>query len=322
VRRGQLTGALGRLLLCAGTVILLFVAYQLWGTDIAESHSQAVLSQKLTHELKRAGVEKSATGTTTPGTSTPTTPGAPDPAPTTADPGDGQPVGLLQIPKIGVDKVIVEGTNTTDLRQGPGHYTGTPLPGQVGNAAIAGHRTTYGAPFYNLNELVAGDPVVVTTTQGVFTYKVTRSLTVPCQSSACDGPADIAVISPSTTAELTLTTCTPRFSSSSRLIVQATLTSAKVVASAKRTTPTTTVPGHRPPVAAITADLAGGQGDWVPPLWWGGGVLIAGLGVWLLARRRRGSSSRFLVYGAGGVGVLVVLFFFFGAVSPLLPASF
>ena len=86
--------------------------------------------------------------------------GTVDPAPTTADPADGQPVGLLQIPRIGVDKVIIEGTSTTDLRQGPGHYLGTPLPGQAGNAAIAGHRTTYGAPFYNLNELQPVTPII------------------------------------------------------------------------------------------------------------------------------------------------------------------
>jgi sortase A len=326
VRRGQLTGALGRVLLGVGTVILLFVAYQLWGTGIAESHSQAVLRQKLDHELRRADVGTSTTtpSGTGPGTSAPTSTipgdGRADPAPTTADPGDGQPVGLLEIPRIGVDKVIVEGTSTTDLRQGPGHYVGTPLPGQTGNAAIAGHRTTYGAPFYNLNELSVGDPVVVTTTQGVFTYKVTRSTVVPCGDSNCNDPADLAVIAPSTTPELTLTTCNPRFSSSSRLVVQATLASA-VVTPAASTTPTTEPTGPRPSARIDAADLAGGEGDWVPALWWGGGVLLAGLAVWMVARRRQ-RGTRWLVYGAGTVGVLVVLFFFFGAVSPLLPASF
>jgi sortase A len=317
VRRGQLTGTLGRLLLCAGTVILLFVAYQLWGTGIAESRSQAVLRQKLDHELAKAHVGTGSTSTTT------TTPGATDtddPAPTTADPGDGQPVGLLQIPRIGLDKVIVEGTSTTDLRQGPGHYLGTPLPGQAGNAAIAGHRTTYGAPFYNLNELATGDPVVVTTPQGVFTYKVTRSLVVPCGDSNCDDPADQAVIAPSTAPELTLTTCNPRFSSTSRLVVQATLASAVVTPSAAATTTPTTTPGARRPVNASAADLAGGQGDWVPALWWGCAVVIAGLAVLVFGRRRR--RGRWVVYAGGTVGVLVVLFFFFGAVSPLLPASF
>jgi sortase A len=305
-------------------VILLFVAYQLWGTGIAESHSQAVLRQKLDHELRRAETTVTTTpGTPPPATSTtrPTAAGTADPAPTTAEPADGQPVGLLQIPRIGVDKVIVEGTSTTDLRQGPGHYLGTPLPGQTGNAAIAGHRTTYGAPFYNLNELSIGDPVVVTTTQGVFTYKVTRSLVVPCGDSNCNDPADLAVISPSTMPELTLTTCNPRFSSSSRLVVQAVLAEALVRPSAATTTPTTHPKPGPPSVRALAADLAGGQGDWVPAVWWGAGVLLAGLAVWLAARRRT-RGARWLFYGTGTVGVLVVLFFFFGAVSPLLPASF
>jgi len=313
VRRGQLTGALGRLLLCVGTVILLFVAYQLWGTGIAESHSQAVLRTQFDHELHRAD---RATGSTT----TTTIPGGnPDPAPTTAQPAEGQPVGLLQIPRIGVDKVIVEGTSTTDLRQGPGHYgiagqgPVTPLPGQAGNVGIAGHRTTYGAPFYNLNELAPGDPIVITTTQGVFTYKVTSSLTV--------SPSDVSVMAASTTPELTLTTCTPRFSASNRLVVHATLASSRLTASAATTTPPTTPTGRH--AGGAQADgLAGGQGDWVPALWWGGAVVVAALVVWSVARRRSGRPTRALLYGVGGAGVLVALFFFFGAVSPLLPASF
>ncbi len=314
MRRGHVTGAVGRLLLCLGTVILLFVAYQLWGTGIAESHSQSVLRQKLDRELHRADAGAPRTSTTIAGTRP-----ADDPAPTTADPADGQPVGLLQIPRIGVDKVIVEGTSTTDLRQGPGHYLGTPLPGQQGNAAIAGHRTTYGAPFYNLNELSTGDPLIVTTTQGVFTYKVTRSVVVPCGDSDCNDPADLAVIAPSTTPELTLTTCNPRFSSTARLVVQATLADAKVTARAAAGTTPTTIPGGRARLAAEAADLAGGQGDWVPALAWGCAVLAAAVAVWLIARRRR---VRWPVYGAGTLVVLVVLFFFFGAVSPLLPASY
>jgi sortase A len=318
VRRGQLTGALGRVLLCVGTVILLFVAYQLWGTEIAESHSQAVLRQKFDRELHKAdaGVKKTTTTTSAGDVARPV-----DPAPTTADPADGQPDGLLQIPKIGLDKVIVEGTSTTDLRQGPGHYLGTPLPGQAGNAAIAGHRTTYGAPFYNLNELASGDPILVTTTQGVFTYTVTRSLVVPCGDSNCNDPADLAVIAPSLTPELTLTTCNPRFQSSSRLVVQAELTAAVLTAPAPKTT-TTTVPKKGATTRADTADLAGSQGDWVPALWWGAGSLLAGFLVWIVAHRRKKLRTRFLLYGAGTAGVLVVLFFFFGALSPLLPASF
>ncbi|HVC71022.1 MAG TPA: class E sortase [Acidimicrobiales bacterium] len=312
MQKGQLTGALGRVLLCVGSVILLFVAYQLWGTNLAESHSQDTLRQQLDHELHRVD---GATGAT----STPTTmpgPTSADPAPTTTAPAEGAAVALLQIPKIGVNKVVVEGTNTPDLRQGPGHYQGTPLPGQAGNAAIAGHRTTYGAPFYNLDALQPGDEIMLTTPQGTFTYKVARSMVV--------SPSDRTVLAASSTPELTLTTCNPRFSASSRLVVQATLVSSIEVSRSKAstTTTTTTTPKGLTVGSAAADGLAGGQGNWQPALLWGIGVLVAGAAVLLLGRRRHQRRQRWLVYGAGGVGVLVVLFFFFGSVSPLLPASF
>src|SRR5207245_6036160 len=89
------------------------------------------------------------------------------------------------------------------------------LPGQPGNAAIAGHRTTYGAPLYNLNELGRGDPIFITTPQGTFRYDVGRSLVV--------APSDVSVIAATPANQLTLTTCTPRFSAAQRLIVQASL---------------------------------------------------------------------------------------------------
>ena len=82
--------------------------------------------------------------------------------------------------------MVVEGTNTPDLRKGPGHYTGTPLPGQAGNAAIAGHRTTYGHPFYNLDSVKVGDPIVLTTLQGIFVYDTTKSFVV--------SPSDTTVV--------------------------------------------------------------------------------------------------------------------------------
>jgi len=282
----------GRFLLVGGTLVLLFVAYQLWGTGIAESHSQSVLHQRFEAELHKAKAK--ANGHTPPTASA-------------AIPADGAPVGIIRIPKIGVDKVVIEGTSAADLRQGPGHYPGTPLPGENGNSAIAGHRTTYGAPFYNLDALAPGDAIDVTTAQGSFTYRVTRTRVV--------APGDVSVVDPTSTPVLTLTTCNPRFSASSRLVVQAALSTTPA--------PTPVIPKGRPgaPVTAA-AGLAGGQGDWTPALWWGLPTALLALAVWLAARRRRRPGARLALYAVGGAGVLVLLFFFFGAVSPLLPASF
>jgi sortase A len=301
VRRGLVAGVVGRVLLGAGTLILLFVAYQLWGTGIAESHSQAVLRQRfdaLLHHTKPPPAPPSSTTTTAAGGDQSTV------GPTTAAPGEGSPVGILRIAKIGVDKVIIQGTSDDDLRQGPGHYIGTPLPGEAGNAAIAGHRTTYGAPFYNLDQLTTGDPITVTTVQGTFTYRVTHTVVVD--------PNDTAVVANTTTAELTLTTCNPRFSASQRLVVHAVLT----------TPPAPTLPQPHVSVSRQTRGLAGSQGSWVPALELGLLSAVAITVMFVAAHRRRRGVGRLVTYALGGVASLAALFFFFGAVSPLLPASF
>ena len=93
------------------------------------------------------------------------------------------PVGIMQIPKIGLERAIVQGIGVPDLRKGPGHYPATPLPGQLGNAAIAGHRTTYGAPFNRLDELALGDPIDITTLRGHFHYTMTQQLIVEPEAS-------------------------------------------------------------------------------------------------------------------------------------------
>jgi sortase A len=296
----RVVSGLGRTLIGVGLLILLFVAYQLWGTDISEASKQSTLRQQFNGELHR---QSPTTTTTTP---QPLTTVAPQPAPPSVAPPSGNPVGIIRIPKIGVDKVVVEGVATEDLHLGPGHYPGTPLPGQLGNAAIAGHRTTYGAPFYDLNQLVPGDLVLITTVQGSFRYSVTRTLVVD--------PSDVAVVAPTADAELTLTTCNPRFSAAQRLVVKAALMG----------TPAPTPPPPDHPVRATSAgasNLAGGEGDWVPAMWWGIATLAVGVAVWLLARRLSRRASRVLAYSAGSVALLVVLFFFFENISPLLPAS-
>ena len=119
----------------------------------------------------------------------------------------------------------MEGVRRRDLKKGPGHLTGSPLPGQPGNSVISGHRTTYGAPFGDLDELVAGDRIEVETALGLHIYEVREA---PAQCRNEDGlcvvrPTDLWVTEPREGAWLTLTTCHPRFSARRRLIVFAQL---------------------------------------------------------------------------------------------------
>jgi len=135
-------------------------------------------------------------------------------------PSRGQPFAIIRIPKI--DKLkdgwtIVEGVARSQLKTGAGHYPATPLPGQPGNASIAGHRTTYGAPFYDLDVLVPGDTIEVETALGISVYEVRESVIVR--------PTEIWVTQDRPGAWLTLTTCNPRFSSSQRLVIFAEMVS-------------------------------------------------------------------------------------------------
>lgn len=129
----------------------------------------------------------------------------------------GDAIGRIQIPAIGVDMVVVQGDDESALAKGPGHYPGTPMPCTVGDVAIAGHRTTFLHPFYNLNELKPGDVVDLSTRTASCTYVVSSA---PFAVS----PKDVAVVA-NTPGQytLTLTTCNPRGSAVQRLIVKATM---------------------------------------------------------------------------------------------------
>ena len=125
----------------------------------------------------------------------------------------------LQIPAIGLDQYVVSGTSTADLSKGPGHYVGSAMPGQAGNVAIAGHRTTHGAPFNRLGQLAPatnsrpGDRIILTTLSGQrLTYVVTGT-------PQAVSPSDVKVLNYFGDNRITLTTCTPEFSAAQRLIV-------------------------------------------------------------------------------------------------------
>lgn len=132
----------------------------------------------------------------------------------------GDPLTRLQIPKLGVDVIVVEGITDSALRAGAGHYPGTALPGQPGNVAIAGHRTTYGRPFNRVDELDRGDRIILTTPIGRHVYEVAARPWVVT-------PYDWRVINdyPRAGSFLTLTTCHPEGSDDYRIVVRAVLVS-------------------------------------------------------------------------------------------------
>jgi sortase A len=295
--------AVGRVVLVAGVLILLFIPYLLWGTGLQTARSQDQLRKEFTAVQHQVGAG-SIKSPTAPPKHAPAAP--PTLAPPIAAPAVGAPVGVIDIPKISLNMVVIEGTGTAQLQQGPGHYPGTPLPGQQGNVAIAGHRTTYLHPFYNLDQLSPGDSILLTTVQGEFLYQMTSSQVV--------SPTDVSVVDDTTSPQLTLTTCNPKYSASTRLVVHAALV-ASVLVHGK--TPVVTKAPAKPGHAASTTPSK----NWLAAVALGLAVAILITGIWIAARRtRRGQRATVIVFGL--LAWLVVVFFFFEALAPLLPASF
>ena len=134
---------------------------------------------------------------------------------------EGDSLTRLTIPKIGVDVVVVQGTGASALRAGAGHYVNTPLPCTDGDVAIAGHRTTYGKPFANVNLLAPGDTITLATPLGSCVYKVSQPpFVVP--------NTDWSVVANTPgVATLTLTSCHPKGSAAQRIVIKATMVSSE-----------------------------------------------------------------------------------------------
>lgn len=231
---------IGQTLITLGLVVLLFVVYEVWVTNIFAAHAQAKVTKQLKHEWKD-GVDPLLP-----------LPGEKDPA---IKVGTG--IGVLYIPRLGRDYhfTIVEGSDVptdADLEKGPAHYRRTALPGQLGNFAVAGHRVGKGEPFLNLDKLRSGDAVVVETKTWWYVYRVLgqpagRDPQSVRQAVTTDGrielpgreivePSDGQVLAPvpdhiGTTASealMTMTTCHPKFTASHRMIVYAKLAGAPI----------------------------------------------------------------------------------------------
>ena len=205
---------LGELFITLGLLLLLFVSWQLWWTDVAANREQAATIQTLEKEFRPpALLEHRAVNPVA------------DPLATLTRVPFGQAFAIVRIPRFGSDyaRPVLQGTDHDTLTQGIGHYSGTAFPGQVGNFAVAGHRTTYGKPFSSIDLLQKGDIIVVETKARYLVYAVDRHVIVT--------PDQVEVIAPvpqqpgarPKQAWLTMTACHPRYSASQRYIVFARL---------------------------------------------------------------------------------------------------
>jgi sortase A len=226
----------------------------------------------------------------------------------TPAPSEGQPVGVIEIPKIGLARVIVQGVAKPDLKKGPGHYSGTALPGQPGNAAIAGHRTTYGAPFNRIDELVPGDEIVTTTPQGRFTYKVRAAPDGSGRGWFTVKPTGVLVIAPTQTNQLTLTACHPKYSARQRIVVIADL-----VTPVAPTSP----PAAKPPkVVTDQPTLGGDSSQLVVAIGFALGAVAVGMAAWFVGTRWK----KWPTYVIAAPFVLVLVWFSWTYLDRYLPA--
>lgn len=191
-RPGWVLRGIGKTLLTAAAIMGAYIVWLLWGTGIVHGQQQDQLRGDLEGRIDAAAAAE------------------PEAEPPPRLPG--QAYALIQIPDLDLDEVVVEGITTEALQKGPGHYPSTADPWDGdGRVAIAGHRTTYGAPFWDLDKLDPGDEIRLETERGIFDYVVSGSRIV--------APRATEVTLPTSHPTLILTTCNPRFSAAERLIV-------------------------------------------------------------------------------------------------------
>ncbi len=214
----KLFQALGRSLIILGGLTLLFVAYQLWGTGVLTDRYQSDLEEDFSELIDV--VEDTTSSITNPETSGNNESNY---AELLWRP-EGQAMAQLVIPKMGLTATVVSGVSSESLRRGPGHFPDTPMPGMPGNSAIAGHRTTWGAPFGNIEKLEPGDEIKIQTIQGSFTYVVLEQN--GGRGNFIVSPNEFDVLNQnfdSSPNRLTLVSCHPKLTARNRIIVVAEL---------------------------------------------------------------------------------------------------
>ncbi len=203
-------GVLGELLITAAALIGLFLVWQLWWTDVEATRTQ----------------DRILTAVQTGWTPAPTQP-APqrrDPPPVSAPGAMHEVWGILHIPRFDRPAIpLAEGVSLPKVlnTQGAGHYPGTAMPGEVGNFSVAGHRTTYGKPFYEISELTPGDPIIVETADAFYVYRVTSQQIIRPHQVEVIAPVPNQPGAAPNRRMLTLTACHPLFSARERYVVHA-----------------------------------------------------------------------------------------------------
>jgi sortase A len=216
-------GVLGESLITAGVLVLMFIGWQQWFNNIVVSGDTSSQASKLSQEL-----EEKATASPAPAPTSST--GAVEPAVTPAASGTEQ-FGVLYVPRWGADYQvpIAEGTTTAGtLDKGDaGHYDSTQMPGAVGNFAIAGHRTTHGAPFGSIASLRVGDHIYVKTSAGYYTYTFRNLEYVkPTQVQVLQQVPDAPTVAAGSKDRLiTMTSCNPKYSAAERIVAFGVFTS-------------------------------------------------------------------------------------------------
>lgn len=211
----RVVGWTGELLVTAGVLVLLFVAWQLWWTDVTSERAQAQIVDALVQDF--------ANGSTGPAT-------GPDTVTSEAYPdlGEADAFAVIRIPRFGADyaRPVIEGVGRPVLALGVGHYEGTAGPGEIGNFAVAGHRTTYGRPFHDIDRLRDGDRVIVETKPTVYVYEITdREIVLPTQTEVIAPVPDAPGEKP-TERLLTMTSCHPKYSATERFVTHGRLVKA------------------------------------------------------------------------------------------------
>lgn len=225
-RRTSVIGVLGEILITAGVLVLMFISWQQWFNNIVVSGDTRDQASKLSEQFDRTAEATPEPTSTSGGAS----PGSSTPAVTPAAKGTAQ-FGVLFVPRFGADyKVPIAGGTTTSstLDKGDaGHYDSTQMPGAIGNFAIAGHRTTHGAPFGSIANLRVGDHIYVQTAEGYYTYTFRNLQYVkPTQVQVLQQVPDAPQIDAASKDRLiTLTSCNPKFSAAERIIAYGVFTS-------------------------------------------------------------------------------------------------